>query len=184
MFNGAYEMDPMYTNSNARFDLAYMAKVHFDFNKRYIRKADIFYPEAFLADFFGSFLDANSTRKYICDVMRGPCTDYIDTPSDCEARLASLPIAESPGLQVDGNSQGCRALHAVFASTNSENHCPHISFTPVEDPNGDIKCQETKGVKPSDLFNSKDMRIYRHFCRRQRIDPSVGMKYISGAPAS
>jgi hypothetical protein len=52
---------------------------------------------------------------------------------------------------------GCRgAPHADLAIVNPD-HCPHISFIPEKDKNGNTKCQETKGINPSDLFSEVEL---------------------------
>ena len=89
-------------------------------------------------------------------------------------RLAELPASEGPLSHVDGNSQGCRALHSVFATLNPGLHCAHLSFDPMQDPNGQIKCQQTKQVKPTDLFAKDDFMLLSDFSLRNDIDPEVG----------
>ena len=44
---------------------------------------------------------------------------------------------------VDGDTRGCRLLHAFFAKHNPE-HCPHISFEAEKDVNGLVKCHQSK----------------------------------------
>ncbi len=38
-------------------------------------------------------------------------------------------------------------------------HCPHLSFAPLEDEKGKIKCQTSRGRKPSDLFSPEELAI-------------------------
>jgi hypothetical protein len=56
-------------------------------------------------------------------------------------------------VHFDGRSKACRILHSVFAAKNDK-HCPHISFIPLEDANNLTKCQTSKLIDPSKLFNS------------------------------
>jgi hypothetical protein len=73
-----------------------------------------------------------------------------------------LPLNTGNLSYFDGNSQGCRALHAAFASRNSA-HCAHISFVPESDKNGNIKCQDSSGILISDLFEPQDLLSYESF---------------------
>lgn len=91
----------------------------------------------------------------------------------CQGELAVLPTF-SEGVYFDGNSMGCRALHAVLAETNPSKHCAHISFEPMEDPLGRIKCQESELTDPMDLFDEDDMSFYKKFCEDRGVDPLVG----------
>jgi hypothetical protein len=71
----------------------------------------------------------NNARQFVCDVMVDSCSNPVD---NCVEKLAALPIAEGPNLHFDGNSQGCRFVHASFAKHN-EKHCVHIAFEPTAD---------------------------------------------------
>merc|ERR1711862_399390 len=61
---------------------------------------------------------------------------------------------------IDGNSKGCRALHAYFATTNKD-HCPHVSFEAEVDVNGFVKCDKSKKVMPSDLFTPAQLGMFK-----------------------
>ena len=103
----------------------------------------------------------------------------INSTDNCVQDLAALPAVEEPGKKFDGLSQGCRGLHAVFAETNPENHCAHISFTPVEDPKGRIKCQDSssEGVQPEDLFDEGDLNRFSQFCIEHGLDPALAHNF-------
>ena len=77
------------------------------------------------------------------------------TWTDCLAKYDALPPTNAQGY-LDDNTKGCRILHSVFAAKN-KNHCPHLSFIPQEDHHGIIKCQTSKGTKPSDLFSAFEL---------------------------
>ena len=63
---------------------------------------------------------------------------------------------------LDGNTFGCRLLHASLATENSD-PCPRISFLPGEDRNGKIKFQKSKGVAASDLFTEFELDVIENF---------------------
>ena len=128
----------------------------------------IYFSDLFLFRFFHELLDSDATRQYVCSVMNESCGLQAE---ECEMTLAALPMTTNGYF--DGNSQGCRALHAFLASTNLD-HSAHLSFEPKEDPNGEIKCQESKGVLPQELFDSEDFASYEEFQIAVGIDPSVG----------
>ena len=158
-----------------------MVKISFDYKNRYIKFVNVFFSKGFLEIFFEHFLDSDNTRAYICSVIEGPCRDYnlIDNSSSlsCESQLASLN-ATTFSFRADGRSQACRALHSVFASTNSK-HCPHISFLPMEDNNGKVKCQPGGTLmQPEDLFTKNDFEIYAQWAIEKGFDPKVGHDYV------
>jgi hypothetical protein len=83
---------------------------------------------------------------------------------NCLAKYNALPSygtddPDFPLAYLDGNTQGCRVIHSVFARTNSD-HCPHISFEADEDINGLVKCNESKKVLPSDLFTQQQLGMF------------------------
>jgi hypothetical protein len=132
--------------------------------------------------FFDVFLNSANTRQYICGVINGVCASTLNIPENasnltCEEQLQTLPSTEGQ-YYVDGKSSGCRALHAVFAATNPVNHCAHLSFAPLADPQGNIKCQSSKGKLPSSLFTENELQIYQDFAVSVGIDPVIGHTYV------
>jgi len=84
-----------------------------------------------------------------------------------------MPAIDSNGC-MEGLSQGCCALNSVFTKTNSK-HCPrYISFTPVQDEHGRIKCQNTGNILASDLFTSDEFTMFKEFCMSIGVDPTKG----------
>ena len=162
----------------ASFEVVTGVKLYFDLKERYIKRVHFYYTDDFFRVVFGVFLNSANTSKYICGVMNGPCADIIDVPSDCEEQLLALPGTEGQQSFIDGKSQGCRSLHAVFASTNPDNHCAHLSFTPVEDPHGNIKCQTSKGTLASSLFTESELQTFKDFSESVGIDPEIGHDFV------
>ena len=66
--------------------------------------------------------------------------------------------------------QSCRKLHAVFAATNDE-HCAHLSFKPMADPKGRVKCQVSAQVPVSDLFSDDELAKFASFVAEVGFEP-------------
>ena len=158
-------------------------KIYLDFQQRYIKRINIFYTEDFLRILFDVFLNSANTRQFICDVVNGPCAITLNVNANassnltCEEQLLTLPSTEGK-YYIDGKSRGCRALHAVFAATNPDNHCAHLSYTPLEDPHGNIKCQKSKGTLPSSLFTERELQMFKDFAISVGVDPLLGPTYV------
>jgi hypothetical protein len=168
-------VNPVNTNALPRFNFILMVKLHLNFERRYLTKLDVYFSTDFIRIFFGLALNSPNTRRFLCDkVISGPCAGILNNSNDCEAGLQALPILSGPLNHFDGNSSGCRALHGAFAQTNPTGHCAHISFPPLADPMGRIKCQVSKQVAPSYLFTEADMEAFRAFSTEKGIDPERG----------
>ena len=77
------------------------------------------------------------------------------TFEECRMRYNLLPPTNKQGY-LDDNSKGCRILHSAFAAVNSD-HCAHLSFDPMKDPKGIIKCQESENNKDEDFFSAYEL---------------------------
>ncbi len=124
-------------------------------------------------------LNSNATRHFVCSIMNGPCGIQVD---DCEESLSNLAIITGRNY-ADGNSQGCRALHSVFAAMNSK-HCAHISIEPKNDTDGNIKCQQSQGILSEDMFDEDDFALFIKFQEEVGIDPGTGFKETGVKSAS
>ncbi|GAX26791.1 hypothetical protein FisN_9Lh056 [Fistulifera solaris] len=121
-----------------------------------------------------------NTRAYICDVYEGStCASQLDPPTDCAAQLSALDQAGTNG-RVDGNSVGCRILHAVLAEFRSV-HCPHISFEPLADFQNQIKCQTEGSLTVLDLFTAEDLEAYDEYAIARGLDPNMGHDWTDGS---
>jgi len=169
---GIIETEPT-TARPATFSSGIGAKVYLDYKERYITRGDIFFNDGFMEMLFGNILNTPQTRQHICSVMENQCSGILDK-SFCLSELEALPALRD-GIYIDNVSQGCRALHSVFAMTNPAGHCPHLAFPPgMVDPKGELKCQISEQIRNSDLFTEKDMERYRAYLRKQNIDPDIG----------
>jgi len=115
-------------------------------------------------------LDTDEARALVCSILTNPtCEAALGTTSgdlsqtDCETELAKLALTEGDEGYIDSNTQGCRFLHAVLAETNGF-HCAHISLDPAEDPLGNIKCQVSEDILPTDLFTDVEIDRISQIC--------------------
>jgi hypothetical protein len=166
-------MDSNFTSSNSDYEYATMLKLFLNYHDGFVDLTHLYFTQDFLDLLFNDFLNSDNTRKFVCGVMEGPCADYLaESPPNCIDDLSNLPTSTNQ-IYFDGISQGCRVLHASFAETNPK-HCAHISFPPQADRDGKIKCQESEGIKVSDLFSDEDLDAFEHFCKKNGIDPEIG----------
>ena len=132
-----------------------------------VNKVDFHFPVSFLLSFFSENFNAPGTYAYFCSsVMKSRCPDIYEfnqctTVDECIQDLKSLPFVEGSLASITGKSQGCRVLHASYAA-NNPNHCAHLSFSPKEDPNGQVKCQQDSGKTPEELFSSEEIAFFNN----------------------
>jgi hypothetical protein len=175
-----WTLDPNLTSVPESFDMVSMAKIYFHLKERYITRINAYITPDFGRLISDAALNNDRVRSYICSqVYFGPCGSIVNTTSTpsqtvCESRLAALPTTEGTTQYIDGDVQGCRFLHAVFAEHNPTTHCFHLSFEPMTDPMGNIKCQKSKGTSPTELFTETDFKRYTAYAKKVGIDPIKG----------
>lgn len=130
---------------------------------------------------FEDVWNTNEIRDFICDVSEQESCSEVNvgmSHRDCVQKLEELPGLSNNG-SFDGNSYGCRAMHAVFAAKNSH-HCAHLSFEPQEDASGQIKCQKPSGKKSLDYFDAEDLEDFRDFLEEKGsfIEDRIGYKIL------
>ena len=136
----------------------------------------MYYKPATLHFNFDILRNSPQTRRFICDqVIAGTCSGIVpaENHTNCIADLEKLPATTGDEFHFDGNSQGCRALHASFAPDNP-NHCAHVSLVPMAVVDGYIKCQKTPNVHPSELFTDYDFAYFDDFMIDHGVDPKYG----------
>eukprot|EP00587_Corethron_hystrix_P006625 CAMPEP_0113317836 /NCGR_PEP_ID=MMETSP0010_2-20120614/12612_1 /TAXON_ID=216773 ORGANISM="Corethron hystrix, Strain 308" /NCGR_SAMPLE_ID=MMETSP0010_2 /ASSEMBLY_ACC=CAM_ASM_000155 /LENGTH=346 /DNA_ID=CAMNT_0000174951 /DNA_START=39 /DNA_END=1076 /DNA_ORIENTATION=+ /assembly_acc=CAM_ASM_000155 len=134
-----------------------------------IEKVHIHFPEEFLTWFFTDQLNTPQTTAFVCTVLQNSCSDVYESNGfdgdesqiECQKYFDSVPLVEEFG-NVRAFSQGCRKLHSAFANLNDD-HCPHISFIPMEDLNGEIKCQDSSdsGRTYLDNFTTETLEMMK-----------------------
>jgi hypothetical protein len=168
-----------YTNGGeAKFSA--MMDIDFNYNQRYITEFRVFYSSNFLDFFFTQVMDTDRSRNFICSVMNSnsSCAPILPDRDNCTERLAALPMAQN-GVYVDGNSQGCRIIHAFLALFSPKHHCPHISFTPHPDPDNATKCQVSKGMLVLDLFTQSDMDAFDAYVVKRGFNVTDGFEIVT-----
>ena len=90
----------------------------------------------------------------------------------CLKKFNELPAFDSANgfTYLDGNSKGCRNLHSSYALTNPD-HCPHVSFKADEDVNGFVKCNESEGLLPTDLFSPATIGLFGYAANLLSLGP-------------
>lgn len=159
-----------------------------------IQTVNAWLPDEIVSGTFGLFVNTAATADFVCDAIVNSCgfddsrrlsntsrrssnsktsksSKVSKTPPSamekCLENYNALPATTSKAGKlsyIDGNSKGCRILHAVFAKSNSD-HCPHISFEADEDVNGLVKCNESKETLltgPTGLFTEQQLELFMH----------------------
>lgn len=152
-FNNIYELNPETTwQGSSKLSTAFRIKTEFNLRDSFASKLVAYYNKGAMKGYFQDRLGTVNTREYVCSVMKNECADQVETPDDCVNFLEALPLVTGEYNGAEGNSQGCRAFHASLAATNPTGHCPHLSFTPIEDVNGDIK----ENIDPESVISDFD----------------------------
>lgn len=151
---------------NKLIETAWMNTVEWRFDDQKVGYLHVYYPADFLGSFFSTF-NTPAADNFVCQTMSDACPDVwaangLTSLGECAEKLVALPLADGEDFFVDGNSSSCRKLHAVFAATNS-NHCAHLSFKPMADSRGKVKCQESAQLQASDLFTEADQATFAAF---------------------
>jgi len=173
-----YKGSQMTKDSENMVEVNVMYNIFFHLQKDYVKKIHVFFPEGYLNFFFNNF-DMTVTGKYICStVMADVCNFDV---KECTKKLSELPITEKPHENFDGKSQGCRILHAVFAEMNPNTHCAHLSFTPLKDPNGKLKCQNSMALDPTEFFKKSYINAFHDWQLTIGMDPIKGFRVLDGS---
>jgi hypothetical protein len=169
-----YTFNETVVGSSDVFEIPVLTKLYYDAVENYVTEVRANYLDGFLKYFFET-LSGPDGVDFVCGVM-DECDLGVDTSGPCQERLGDLPVF-TDGDKIDGNSIGCRILHAVFASENND-HCPHISFEPMEDVNGFIKCQNSKLIDVNDLFTEEEIDAFHRHAEDKGVDLDVGYHLV------
>jgi len=159
------------TGSDFEYHNVAIIKLQFSFFERIISRANVFYYQNFLGYFFQEAV-SDVSRDAMCETANSVCSGIIDPILNCPDELADLEVLTEG--YVDGNSQGCRLVHSVFAQENPEQHCAHIAINSTMDPSGKIKCQSSSFTSPSDFFTDEEFELIDEFANLYDIDPAIG----------
>lgn len=168
-----------YATRADRTDILQMGKLLMGYDDTYFNTAYIYYAVPWLEYYFGDVLGGSNTADFICDKVLGSeqCIDAVGPTENCHERLSALPIAEGENLYVDGNSRGCRALHAAFAVTNPK-HCAHVALDRTVDSEGRVRCQNTTLTGIEQFFSDSDLDLWNRFAEINGLDGNEGYRVI------
>jgi len=145
-----------------------------------VKKYYAYLPEDLISEAFDLF-DTDATAEYVCNVLEINCADNMmfkdrdlrdmsnieelrnlkrRKQNSCLKRFEKLPAYEGKLNYIDGNSKGCRMLHAELAKAN-DMHCPHVTFEKEPDTNGKVKCSKSKKNQYHDLFQDWQLDFFR-----------------------
>lgn len=123
-----------------------------------IEKVNLFNGEGYINALFSAF-KSDAFAERMCTLMEETCTDVwtaneFADQAECQQSVEAMPAAD--GMYIDGLSQGCRWVHSVLVPSNTD-HCEHISTIPLEDLNGNIKCQTSLQNPLSSMFSDVEL---------------------------
>jgi hypothetical protein len=139
-----------------------------DLGSVFVEKQAIILPPVFITAIYTEYTNSTAMADSACRVMEDVCPEVwvvngFTSQGDCIRQMDSLPVATMNihGYNtVDGNSTGCRHLHASLAVPAPEVHCPHLSYIPMEDQNGKVKCSESNDFRQEDFFSPSDINLF------------------------
>ncbi len=169
------------TATPATFEVGLLSKIKFSAKSNKIATLNLYYTKEYLEFVFAEILNTRKSRKSICSTLISNCSEvhemnYSPSLDKCVDILEEIPVL-SPGGMATGLDQGCRHLHAVLAAKNPA-HCPHISFIPITDSSGKIKCQKSELASVYDYFSVMEMNIHNQLIAENGMDPELGYKIM------
>jgi hypothetical protein len=163
---------------NTSYTTSFLIKYQYNITSGFANRANLYFTPEFISFFFGESLQTENSMRSVCEIIENKCPDVHAangnlTTEACIDRLFELP-AVSPGNRADGLDRACRVMHSAFANVNPTDHCAHLSFEPMPDPKGRIKCQESLGIEVEDLFEQADLDWYTDFLKNETDLPDTG----------
>jgi len=173
MNHNRYQMSEM--ANNELWEAPALVKFEWHFDTQRVGRMDVYLGDRSYFERIDFVLNTPAINSFVCETLHDSCADVwaannLTSLGECKAKLAALPVDEGEILYRDGNTQGCRWLHAVFASTNA-NHCAHLSFKPMADPRGRVKCQVSEQLQVSDRFSDDELSKYATFVAESGFEP-------------
>lgn len=136
-------------------------------------------------DYYGDVLGAvqkdinqDNSIAYTCQVLNQHCPDVMERSgfenfAQCNEKMKTLPFTtlNEEGFSVaDGNSTLCRATYAGLVESDPSLHCPHLSFGPMLDSNGDIKCWRSDDYDLDDFLEESDYDLFNRIAGTLGLD--------------
>lgn len=151
-----------------------------------VETEDLFIPPPFMTAIYTEYANSTALAGGTCQVMEKVCPEVyrangFSGQDDCIKHMDSLPVAtkNSHGLYtVEGNSSGCRHLHASLAVRSPEIHCAHLSFTPMEDKDGEVKCSESNDFSHAEFFSPLDLHRFQTVALEAGMNASASFEPV------
>lgn len=171
------------TSSSYKFVFGHHAKFIYskDFSTVSVTSDDILIPPDFFDNLYMNDLNPVVLSAATCHVHQSFCptefalNKYSDT-LNCIEMMDSLPTISKneAGLHtVDGNSTGCRNLHSTMAVLSPEKHCAHLSFAPMKDPSGKVKCSMSSHYALEDFFTHGDFLFFEQTAEASGLNSTI-----------
>lgn len=178
-YQAEYHLDDQFATLAQHVNVTFMIKFHMAYSEGpALKNAIYYYTSDWLTYLFDDMLNNDKVALNICHHLVDSCNNTVDglPQANCLEKFNNLPVLNSDRAHVDGNSKGCRELHVVMAEMDPKGHCPHIAYTPTEDPEGRIKCQESQELQPEDYFTQDDFDFFNRLQETVGVDPIRGFK--------
>lgn len=140
--------------------------------RRKILTWHVWYPVPFLAFFFTAMdHSGGGFGERLCGFLQTSCAhvwafNNLSSQTECRERYEQLPLFND-GSRADGRSKACRMIHFVMADFAPEKHCEHLSFVPMQDWLGRVKCQKgKKNFNYKDVFSENELEVFEAYQRR------------------
>lgn len=171
------------------FDQTALVKIVWDPNTTMIPLIYVGYTPSSLIEFF-TLYNTNATAEFMCSTLENSCNSVFTSngfmsQAECLSAYFDLPSFSGnsmPPYHFDGLDRACRLLHTSFAATNPT-HCPHISFTSMQDNTGDVKCQTTDNNPVEGPFTATEWSAFEAFNVAQGLPTGFAMSSPSPTPA-
>lgn len=188
-----YELSAKYAGGEA-VHVATLATVTYTPSVHKINDIALYYETPFMQFVFDS-IRTRKSAEFVCDSLFSRCPlagvntwthNGLPSYAACITSFEALPAfddgprlesSRSQGGGFDGNSSSCRLLHSFLASINTD-HCAHLSFKPMTDSQGRIKCQHSNRMQPSDSFDDFDMANFDQFKEAMGYPIATGFNQV------
>ena len=181
-----YELSAKYAGGQA-VHVAAMSNITYLPESHKVQSIHLYYDTPFMQFVFDSLRSRRESAEFVCNLLVNECPRHANTLGNSPKRVfydtrsfnedrfqdmdgcveefqslrafddgPTLELSDSLGGGFDGDSSSCRLLHSFLASINPD-HCAHISFLPMADPKGRVKCQVSHGIQPSSLLTSGEL---------------------------
>jgi hypothetical protein len=132
-----------------------------------VTRSNYFFPDSLVSMLWEGCVSQEALTGRVCETYENSCTDQFaadfSSTEECLERMGSLPSYTNNSRNtatLDSNSTGCRAIHSTLANYRPDVHCPHLSYFPSEDANGNIKCSAGYDKNNADLFSPRALDLF------------------------